>query len=197
MSHHVATLPFIRQSLLTLAIAAFAAGCGQYAQADVHTDAAPTAGSSDAAAERSVADDAHHAAGEHAAGDHAAHAATLPAPPATPWPSDASLREGMRRMQRAVGALGHAEHSHLNAAQTTAAAQQVQDAANFMITNCKLAPEPDAALHGVLATLLRGAAALKANPTDSSPVASMRDAVALYPRLFVDAAWQADTAPAQ
>ena len=97
-------------------------------------------------------------------------------------------------MHRAVEALGRAEHGHLDATQTSAAAQQVQDAANYMFSNCKLAPEPDAALHGVLASLISGAAAIKTNPANTSPVASMRDAVALYPRMFEDATWQADTA---
>lgn len=127
--------------------------------------------------------------------DHAAHApaaTSSPTLPAAPWPSDAPLREGMRRMHRAVEALGHAEHDHLDAAQITAAAQQVEDAANYMITNCKLPPEPDAALHGVLATLLTGAAALKREPSNTAPVAAMRDALAMYPRMFADPAWPAD-----
>lgn len=119
---------------------------------------------------------------------------SLPILPATPWASDAPLREGMRRMHRAVEALGHAEHDHLDVAQATAAAQQVQAAAEYMIGNCKLAPEPDAALHGLLATLMTGAAAVKADPANTTPVAAMRDAMALYPRMFQDAAWQADTA---
>lgn len=124
---------------------------------------------------------------------HAPAAPALPGLPVTPWPGDRALREGMRRMQRAVEALGHAEHHHLDAGQTIAAAQQVQAAAEYMIANCKLAPEPDAALHGLLATLLTGAAAIKADPATTAPVAEMREAMALYPRLFQDADWQADT----
>ncbi|MDI1252782.1 DnrO protein [Thermomonas sp.] len=191
----------LRLSLLALAIAAITGGCSQAEHADVlaetHANATPAATESghDAAAQPMHEDAVEHAADdEHA--DHAT-AAALPTPPATPWPSDAPLRDGMRRMHRAVDALGHAERGHLDATQTTAAAQQVQDAANFMFANCKLTPEPDAALHGVLAALMSGAAAIKANPADTSPVASMREAVALYPRMFEDATWQADTAPAE
>ena len=146
--------------------------------------------------------DAGHAAHGAAAGEdaHAAHAApgqSMPTLPATPWPSDPALREGMRRMQRAVQALDHVEHGHLDAAQSAAVAQQVQDAANYMIANCKLPAEPDAALHGLLSTLLSGAAAIKADPADTGPVASMREAIALYPRMFEDVTWQADTAAAE
>lgn len=197
MSKPTRTTPSaLRLSLLALAIAVIAGGCSQAEHADVqaetHATATPTANEIDhGAATTPMHGDTHQAADEHA--NHAA-AVALPTPPATPWPSDAPLRDGMRRMQRAVDALGHAERGHLDATQTSAAAQQVQDAANFMFANCKLAPEPDAALHGVLATLMSGAAAIKANPADTSPAASMRDAVALYPRMFEDTTWQADTA---
>lgn len=190
--------------LLVLAMTTMAIGCSHEehadAQADAHAHAAPAATASDHDADPSMHDDADPASEQHAADDHAGHSiatTALPTPPATPWPSDAPLREGMRRMHQAVVALGHAERGHLDATQTIAAAQQVQDAANFMFTNCKLTPEPDAALHGVLATLMSGAAALKAKPADTSPVASMREAVALYPRMFEDATWKADTAPAE
>ncbi|MGV8943352.1 DnrO protein [Thermomonas sp.] len=138
-----------------------------------------------------------HGADEHRVDVHDAHSTRvsgLPAPPATPWPSDAPLREGMRRMHHAVVALGHAEHGHLDVTQTVAATEQVQQAANFMIANCKLAPEPDAALHGLLVGLLNGATKIKADPNDTTPVAGMREAIALYPRMFEDAGWQADTA---
>ena len=188
----------LRRCLLALAISVIAVGCSHedHADADVHLQADAHAGTH-AKASESAHGIADHASDEHAAADHAAHAANspLPSPPAKRWASDAPLREGMRRMHRAVEALDQGKHGHLDLAQTSAIAQQVQDAANDMFANCKLTPEPDVALHGVLATLMGGAAAIKAKPTDLSPVASMRDAVALYPRLFEDATWQADTAP--
>lgn len=202
MSQSTSTiLSFLRPGLLALAITAIVGGCNQDKPADIQADthAAATESGQDAAAQPMHAD-GEQASDQHAADEHADHGTAttaLPTPPATPWASDAPLREGMRRVHQAVGALDPAQHAHLDAAQTTAAAQQVQDAANFMFANCKLAPEPDVALHGVLATLISGATALKANPADTAPVASMREAVALYPHLFEDASWQADTAPAE
>ena len=189
----------LRTSLLVLAIAAITGGCSHEDPADVQASTqtpakAETAGTDHLAAPP-IHDDAYQPTDAHA--EHASASAAPPALPATPWPSDAPLREGMRRMHRAVEALGHAEHGHLDATQTSAAAQQVQDAANYMFANCKLTPEPDAALHGVLATLIGGAAAIKTNPANTSPVASMRDALALYPRMFDDATWQADTTSAK
>lgn len=198
------TLSPFRLPLLALAIAAFAGGCSNDKQADAEAearaDATPAATAIDAgAADQQMHDDVDHTAAGHGTDEHADHSAAvaLPTPPATPWASDAPLREGMRRMHRAVDALEHAEHGHLDAAQTTAVAQQVQDAANFMFANCKLSPEPDVALHGLLARLMSGADAIKANPADTSPAASMREAVALYPRMFEDASWKTDTAPAE
>lgn len=185
------TLSPFRLSLLALAIASLAGGCSQDKQAD--SQATPTAAASD----HDAADQHMHEETQHATDEHTAHAVAvaLPTPPATPWASDAPLREGMRRMHQAVNALEHAEHGHLDDAQTTAVAQQVQDAANFMFANCKLTPEPDAALHGLLAALMSGAAAIKANPADTSPAVSMREAMALYPRMFEDASWKTDTTP--
>ena len=194
MSMHTRN-PLLPMTTLALAIA-LATGCSDRAAGPDtdNTTPAATVAIHDATAEP-MHDVAEHAADEHA--EHATATTALPTPPATPWASDAPLREGMRRMNQAVVTLGHAENGHLDAAQTSAAAQQVQDAANYMITNCKLAPEPDTALHGVLATLMTGAAAIKGDPANTTPVASMRDAVALYPRMFVDASWNADTAPAE
>lgn len=170
---------------VALAVAiAFASGCSERNQpaeaaVDIH-QAAP------------LVDDGHDA---HAAHDaHVAGDLVLPPLPATPWQSDAPLREGMRRVQRAVDSLGHAEHDHLDAAQVTAAADEVQAAADFMFANCKLEVEPDIALHGLLAVLIKGASELRAKPVDLSPLAGMREALALYPRMFVDPQWEADTA---
>lgn len=181
--HAGSTRPFLPVAALALALAL--AGCGERQPAAEAYPDAPVAVHDEPAPA-----DAHDA--------HAAHAGelVLPVPPATPWASDAPLREGMRRMHAAVDALTHAEHGQADPAQVTAAAQQAQDAADYMFANCKLEPEPDVALHGLLAVLIKGATTLKDDPADLSPVAGMREALALYPRMFVDPEWQADTAPA-
>ena len=126
--------------------------------------------------------------------EHDAHAAHAAHPAAAAdiaadhqrWEPDAPLREGMRRMRTAVDALSHGEHGHLDPAQVQRLAKNVEDAAGYMFQNCTLAPEPDAALHGVLARLLGGARALAADPADTGPVTGMREALADYPRLFDD-----------
>lgn len=193
------TSSFRAKWLLAFAIAGFAGGCSPDPQVDRQQPQVRPASSSAAIAATSESEDGEieHGDGEHRVDVHDAHSTKvsgLPAPPATPWASDAPLREGMRRMHRAVETLGQAEHGHLDLSRTVAATEQVQQAANFMIANCKLAPEPDAALHGLLVALLNGAAKIQADPNDATPVAAMRDAIALYPRMFEDAGWQVDTA---
>lgn len=126
----------------------------------------------------------------HQAVDHAAHATGAAAPQVAAdhvrWQPDAPLREGMRRMASAVEALGHHEHAHLAPERVRELTGQVDSAAAYMFANCKLDPEPDAALHDVLARLMGGARALADNPHATAPVASMRAALADYARLFDD-----------
>lgn len=133
--------------------------------------------------------------------DHAAHAAhhshdtqgsqATPAAPAQRWAADAPLREGMKRVHAALDALGHYEHGHLSPAQARERAVQVEDAIGYLFANCALAPDADAALHGILAPLLAGAQRLNRDPSDTAAVAAMRDAVAPYPLHFDDPGWAA------
>lgn len=131
------------------------------------------------------ADHSNHAA-------HDAHGASV-ALPATPWVTDAPLRENMRRIRRAVDGLAHYEHGHLNAAQASELAGNIQNAINTMFAECKLEAEADAALHGLLATFMAGAKAVR---TEAEPpaqaIAQMREALALYPQMFDDPQWLQD-----
>lgn len=102
------------------------------------------------------------------------------------WQPDEPLREGMRRMAAAVEALGHHELAHLDAAQVRTLADGVNSAAAYMFANCTLEPEPDAALHGLLARLMGSARSLARDPDATAPIASMRAALADYARLFDD-----------
>ena len=170
---------------LSIAVA-LAIGCGERQRVGAEPAASDHAGPAPASPS-SATHDAHVA--------HPTAALALPPVPATPWQSDAPLREGMRRVQRAVDALGHAEHDHLDAAQVNAAAAAVQEAVDVMFANCKLEPQPDVALHSLLAVLIKGANDLKANPADLSPLTGMREVLAVYPRMFVDPEWTAGAAP--
>lgn len=129
------------------------------------------------------------AAAQHHAHPPAAESAAPAAPAATPavrHATDAPLRKGMADIRIAVDALGHAEHDHLDAAQVRNLAGNIERAIGGIIAQCKLAPEADATLHGIIGALGRGIAALKADPADTTPVAGMRAALDDYARRFDD-----------
>ena len=127
-------------------------------------------------------------ASPHEAHSHA-HAST-PAPiPAQRWATDAALREGMHRVHGALNELHRYELGQLPESQALASVAEINAAADYMFTNCKLESTPDTALHGMLAPLLAAAAQFKNDPKDMSAVAAMRQAVADYPRYFNDPGW--------
>lgn len=120
---------------------------------------------------------------------HDAGTATAAAVPVHRWTPDAPLREGMRRVHGAVEELHHYELGHMSAPMAMDRAAVIEDAVAYMFANCKLAPEPDAALHGILVPLLTATQALKADPANLAAVAGMRAAIAPYPHYFDDPDW--------
>ena len=121
--------------------------------------------------------------------EHAHHA---PAPaaaieaPAQRYATDAPLRAHMGEIRIAVGALEHAEHGHLDAAQVTALADGIQAHVRGIVAECKLPPDADHALHGIIAPLVGNASKLKAAPQDLSPVPGLRAALESYDLQFKD-----------
>ncbi|MBI2396211.1 MAG: DnrO protein [Xanthomonadales bacterium] len=123
------------------------------------------------------------------------HAAT-PADGAAAAPSsgerfavDAPLQQGMGKIRAAVATLEHHEMGHLSDEQVVEQAAEIEAQVQFLIANCKLDAQADAALHGIIGKLLEGAKALKDKPADAAPVAPLRAALAEYPRLFDDSTW--------
>ncbi len=162
---------------LALAVALAAAGCAADSPAPAAADVDPApAQAAQAEAHGQPGADAH----DHA---HAAVDADVPVPDGhEPWAPDAPLIEGMSRVRAAVTALEAAPDPAAAAGQVA----EVDEAIGYIFANCRLDPEPDAALHGVLARLMAASQALQADPADASAVASMRGAVANYEALFDD-----------
>lgn len=129
------------------------------------------------------------AAPQLAHGHHAEEGKTAAPTPTQRWTPDAPLREGIRRAYVAVDALRHVEMGHMSAPMAVGRAGDVIDAVTYMFAHCKLAAEPDAALHGILVPLLGAAQAMKADPTKVEEVAVMRKALAHYPQYFNDPGW--------
>ena len=123
--------------------------------------------------------------------DHAAHAGhdAKPQVPAQRWATDAPLRAGMRNLREATETLNHYEMGHLDDTQRDNAVEKIDAAIKDMFANCKLKPEADAALHGLLAKFIAGANAARAGKFGKAELAPMQDALAQYPQLFDDRDW--------
>lgn len=103
-----------------------------------------------------------------------------------PWAIDEPLGEGMTRVRQALAAVPADAGAVIAPATVTALTGEVDAAINYMFAHCSLPPEPDAALHGVLAQLMVSSRELRDNAADTSAVATMREAVDRYARLFDD-----------
>ena len=124
--------------------------------------------------------------------DHAAHApqdAQVKAP-AQRWATDAPLRAGMRELREATELLNHYQMGHLDDVQRDNAVAAIDAAIKNMIANCKLKPDADTALHGLLAKFIAGADAARAGKFTKVELVPMQEALARYPQLFVDAEWE-------
>lgn len=176
--------------VLALAVAlAATGGCTRDAQAPQAAEATPAPAAQPAApatADTHAATDAHAADDAHAHDvAHASADADVPVPDGhQPWAPDAPLVAGMARVRAAVDAL----EADPGPAAVPGHVAEVNEAIGYIFANCKLDPEPDAALHGVLARLMGASRALEADPADTAAVASMRAAVSNYEALFDDPA---------
>ena len=116
---------------------------------------------------------------------HAAHAAAAhhdaanAAIPATPFASDETMRTAMAAIAKARNAW-RAE----DPATTTALAGTIDASIGTMIANCRLAPDADAALHGIIGRLAQHAAALRKHTADANAIASIDAALDDYARTF-------------
>ncbi|HSM12305.1 MAG TPA: DnrO protein [Lysobacter sp.] len=120
--------------------------------------------------------------------EHHAPATASQEVPAQRYATDAPLRKGMAQIRIAVDALGHYERGHMGAQQAVTFATTIQEQIAYLVANCKLEPQADAALHGIIAKLGAGAQALKNDPADLAAIPPMREALADYRRTFDDPA---------
>jgi hypothetical protein len=106
--------------------------------------------------------------------------------PAQRFATDEVLRGHMQDVRKAVDALDHHEHGHLGPEQVKALAGNIEGHVRDIFATCKLPPEADAALHGIIAPLLQGAATLRSAPGERGAIAPMREALRRYARQFDD-----------
>jgi hypothetical protein len=131
--------------------------------------------------------------------DPASHQAHAPPPghdahgqaptPAVRWQADEPLARGMQRVRAATLALAQGVHGHLEVVEVQAIAGQLDAAVRDMFAQCRLEPQPDAALHPLLARVLQASSALADGRFDAHAFAELEAVLARYPLLFEDASW--------
>lgn len=139
-----------------------------------------------------AADDMAEHSHQHPSHDPAEHTTARLAPiPDKLWETDAPLREGMLRIDSAAAQPWRAYQAHsLTPDAVNALAKAIDDNVTFMVSNCKLAPEADAALHGLLGELLAGVAEIKTNPHAANGMPRIAHALEEYPRYFQHPDWK-------
>jgi len=124
---------------------------------------------------------------------HEGHAG-LAAPPTLPagqlWATDESLRAAMLRIRAAVEKTAPAyESGELQAADAQGLAAAVEENVRYMIANCKLEPEPDAALHVLIGRMLSAATSLKSDPGSSAGFPELLSVLQDYQSTFDHPGW--------
>ncbi|MBK7145697.1 MAG: DnrO protein [Xanthomonadales bacterium] len=172
---------------MILSLCGIAALCAGAACAR-HDEPAATATPPAAEAAAPAASATHEHEHEHTAAPADGAAAAAPAS-GERFAVDAPLQQGMGKIRTAVANLEHHEMGHLSDEDVVAQANEIEAQVQFLIANCKLDPQADAALHGIIGKLLEGAKALKDKPADATPVAPLRLALAEYLQRFDDLTW--------
>jgi hypothetical protein len=122
---------------------------------------------------------------------HAAAPKLLPA--GQRWATDAPLREGMGKIRSALDARLQAVHDNkLGSEQYRALAQLTQQQVGYIVSNCKLQPEADAALHGIIAKLGEGADAMagKSRHKPREGAVLLAEALDEYGKTFDHPGWK-------
>lgn len=102
------------------------------------------------------------------------------------WATDEPLRTGMKAMQTLVAQAGQ----HPSPEQSARLAQGLRVQVDYLIANCKLEPKADAVLHVLIGRILAGAASLGDPATVEQGLATVREALRLYPQYFDHPDWR-------
>ncbi|TVO58515.1 hypothetical protein [Denitromonas halophila] len=130
------------------------------------------------------------ASGEH---HHDASPPALTLNAGSKWQTDAPLREGMQHIRARLELTLPAVHAgQASAAQYGALVEAVEQEVAGIVAHCKLPPDADAVLHGVIAELSQAADALRAAPAETDQragVIRLVTALDAYGRHFDHPGW--------
>lgn len=122
--------------------------------------------------------------------DHAMHAKAHVEPPLPPdgerWQADAALTRGMQEL-RAVAQSLQELPQEADPAAVAALGERVEHSVHRMFAECRLAPEPDAALHALLAEVIGARQQLAAGESEPGAAqATLARVLEQYDQRFVD-----------
>lgn len=124
---------------------------------------------------------------------HHASGAAKPLPPGKRWPTDAPLRQGMDKIRGAIEPrIAAINQDELQPAQYKAIADQAQAQVAYIVSNCKLKPDADAALHGILGQIGEATEAMSGKSQLAPRDGAMKlvEALAKYGRTFEHPGWK-------
>lgn len=124
---------------------------------------------------------------------HDTHSERAP-PPVLPagqqWATDEPLRTAMTRIRSALEpVLPEYQQGRLKAESAQALADAVEADVSYMVENCKLEPEPDAALHVLIGRMMGAAGAMRADPGSPGGVPQLAAVLRDYGATFDHPGW--------
>ena len=178
--------PVARAVLAAVALSLLATGCNR-------TDEQAAESTTAATASKSEARDQHAGAASHDA--HAEHGPAPVLAEGQRWATDEPLRAAMTRIREAVERNAPAyDQQQLQVADAETLATAVEQDITYMVANCRLEPEPDAALHTLIRRMMSAAAALRKDPMSHEGMPQLMAVLHEYQATFEHPEW---TAPRQ
>ncbi|MEO5333827.1 MAG: hypothetical protein H7839_17580 [Magnetococcus sp. YQC-5] len=111
------------------------------------------------------------------------------------WQTDAPLRKGMNGIRHDMEvALPRIHDATLSREHYAILVKGLRGHIEDMVKNCKLSPEADAQLHGVLAEVVAGTDAMESETSQLSGAVKIIQALNAYGRHFDHPGWKADAA---
>lgn len=107
------------------------------------------------------------------------------------WETDEPLRKSMAAIRDELAAAWKPMHDGTyTAAQYAALAGRIEAQIAHIVANCRLPPDADAQLHLVVADIVSGATAMKADKDQMNGTIQVFRALNAYPKFFVHPGWK-------
>ena len=178
-----AIMPVARAFLAAVALALLTTGCNR-------SDEEAAESTAPAAASKPEAHDQHAGSASHDV--HAEHSQAPVLAEGQRWATDEPLRAAMTRIREAVERDAAAYYQQqLQAADAEKLATAVEQDIAYMVANCRLEPEPDAALHALIGRMMNAAAALRKDPMSDAGMPQLMAVLHEYQATFAHPGWAA------